>query len=424
MHIAIEGCCHGELDRIYETIAFIESKHAIKIDLLLCCGDFQAVRNAKDLESMSVPPKYKQMQTFHKYYSGERRAPVLTIFIGGNHEASDYLWEMPLGGWVAPNIFYIGRAGLVNFGGLRIGGVSGIYKSHDYYKGVFEAPPFDNQTMRSIYHIRDFEIFRCKLISKPIDIFLSHDWPRGVYHHGNVDELLRKKPYFQDDICSNSLGAAPLEEILARLKPSYWFCAHLHVKFAAIVNHADSQTRFLALDKCIPGKDFLQVLCFPDSDEPKELRYDSEWLAIVKATQSLLATDRWQPSLPSQGTDDFNKYQANEDSLKEIEEAFQDLRVPENFVATAPVFDQSAAVDSAPPSLAENPQTLELCRKIGIENFYKQSTEAVSFEGEAAPKGLEAPNPDEIDLDLEEEEEEPPLKQPKNDREHEETGSA
>ena len=37
---------------------------------------------------------------------------------------------------MAPNIFYIGRAGLVNFGGLRIGGVSGIYKSHDYYKGI------------------------------------------------------------------------------------------------------------------------------------------------------------------------------------------------------------------------------------------------------------------------------------------------
>ncbi|CAN0556655.1 unnamed protein product, partial [Ectocarpus sp. 8 AP-2014] len=29
--------------------------------------------------------------TFHKYYSGELVAPVLTIFIGGNHEASSYL---------------------------------------------------------------------------------------------------------------------------------------------------------------------------------------------------------------------------------------------------------------------------------------------------------------------------------------------
>lgn len=57
-----------------------------------------------------------------RYYSGEKKAPVLTIFIGGNHEASNYLQELPYGGWVAPNIYYLGRAGVVNFGGIRIGG--------------------------------------------------------------------------------------------------------------------------------------------------------------------------------------------------------------------------------------------------------------------------------------------------------------
>jgi len=38
----------------------------------------------------------------NRYYSGELVAPVLTIFIGGNHEASNYLQELPYGGWVAP----------------------------------------------------------------------------------------------------------------------------------------------------------------------------------------------------------------------------------------------------------------------------------------------------------------------------------
>ena len=46
-----------------------------------------------------------------QYYSGEKKAPVLTIFIGGNHEASNYLQELPYGGWVAPNIYYLGYAG-------------------------------------------------------------------------------------------------------------------------------------------------------------------------------------------------------------------------------------------------------------------------------------------------------------------------
>lgn len=136
MKIAVEGCCHGELDKIYETIAYLEKKEGVKVDLLLCCGDFQAVRNEEDMKCMAVPAKYRRMQSFYKsvselpfsftlvqdmsrinmacfcirYYSGEKKAPVLTIFIGGNHEASNHLQELPYGGWVAPNIYYLGRS--------------------------------------------------------------------------------------------------------------------------------------------------------------------------------------------------------------------------------------------------------------------------------------------------------------------------
>lgn len=38
------------------------------------------MRNVDDLECMACPPKYRDMQSFHKYYSGEAVAPVLTIF--------------------------------------------------------------------------------------------------------------------------------------------------------------------------------------------------------------------------------------------------------------------------------------------------------------------------------------------------------
>lgn len=66
MKIAVEGCCHGELDKIYETIAYMEKKEGVKVDLLLCCGDFQAVRNEEDMKCMAVPAKYRTMQTFYK----------------------------------------------------------------------------------------------------------------------------------------------------------------------------------------------------------------------------------------------------------------------------------------------------------------------------------------------------------------------
>jgi lariat debranching enzyme len=54
----------------------------------------QAVRNESDLQCVNVKPKYRTMNSFWKYYSGEAVAPYPTIFIGGNHEASNYLWEL------------------------------------------------------------------------------------------------------------------------------------------------------------------------------------------------------------------------------------------------------------------------------------------------------------------------------------------
>lgn len=35
----------------------------------------------------------------------------------------------------------------------------------------------------------------------------------------------------------NNLGSYPNELILSKLQPSYWFSAHLHVHYAAIVDH-------------------------------------------------------------------------------------------------------------------------------------------------------------------------------------------
>lgn len=137
----MEGCMHGELDNVYATLLHLQEVEKVRIDLLICCGDFQAVRNKMDLESLNVPQKYRSMNSFWKYYSGEKVAPFPTIFIGGNHEASNYLWELFYGGWAAPNIYFLGFAGVVKFGNIRIGGLSGIYKEQDYHSGIMTWAP-------------------------------------------------------------------------------------------------------------------------------------------------------------------------------------------------------------------------------------------------------------------------------------------
>ncbi|XP_060084450.1 lariat debranching enzyme-like [Ylistrum balloti] len=374
MKIAVEGCCHGELDKIYETIEFIEKKENFKVDLLLICGDFQSVRNKSDLQCMAVPQKYQRMNTFYKYYSGEKVVPVLTIFIGGNHEASNYLQELPYGGWVAPNIYYMGYANVLKFGGVRIGGISGIYKGRDFNKGHFEHPPYNEESKRAAYHIRNLEVFRLKQLTKPIDIMMSHDWPRGIYDYGNTSQLLKTKQFLREEIESGSLGSPPAEELLMKLQPQYWFSAHLHVKFAAIVQHKalngeEKITKFLSLDKCLPRRKFLQILDIPhDPQEPLKLQLDTEWLSILKLTDHLLSLKRGNIYMPGPGSQSRWEFKPTVEEENRILEDFGgDLLIPDNFQKTVDVFDPNQGKCKVnPPVTMVNPQTTLLCAMLDI----------------------------------------------------------
>ncbi|KAL6260610.1 hypothetical protein P5V15_008130 [Pogonomyrmex californicus] len=373
MRIAVEGCAHGELDVIYETIQEIEKIDGRKIDLLICCGDFQATRNLSDLECMAVPDKYKDMCTFYKYYSGEKEAPVLTIFIGGNHEASNYLQELPYGGWVAPNIYYLGYASVIQVAGIRIAGLSGIYKSQHWMQGHYEKPPYTDSTIRSVYHIRNLEVFRLKQLSGKIDIFLSHDWPAGVTRYGDEDMLLRRKPFFKDDIESNTLGSPPCMELLERLYPSYWFSAHLHCKFAALIPEKGGArvTKFLALDKCLPKRKFLQVLeVRSHEDGPIHLSYDLEWLTILYLTNHLLSVKNSIHYMPGQYSTGRWTYTPTAKEKQTVHEKFgSNLRIPLNFTRTVRPYDpcdMNTRVER--PQLLINDQTTRFCQTLGIDD--------------------------------------------------------
>ena len=347
--IAVEGCCHGELDSIYAAV--LESSRAgVPVDLLLICGDFESIESESDLENMAVPPKYRHMNCFHEYVTGVKTAPVPTVFVGGNHEASNVLQSLYYGGYVAPNIFFLGFAGVVNFGYLRICGISGIQNDAHYNLGHYERPPYDESSLRSVYHIRELEIYRmahlrytssfvepCHVTKKAdgvpqrVNIMLSHDWPKYIWQYGNCQELLRRKPGLVTDVQHNRLGSLPLWDLLTQLRPHFWFCAHLHVKFAAVVPWPESSepvsatadqyspstgptcgisakhaTRFLSLDKVLPGREFLQILTIPPPEEGERnqifnkdssytLEWDLEWLGIIQRTHHLLHTFKQRP---------------------------------------------------------------------------------------------------------------------------------
>ncbi|KZP27058.1 DBR1-domain-containing protein [Athelia psychrophila] len=470
MRIAVEGCCHGELDATYGRVQALENTHNYTVDLLLICGDFQAIRNRRDLQCMSVPVKYKQLGTFWKYYTGEKVAPVLTLVIGGNQEASNYMWELYHGGWLAPNIYFLGHAGCVQVDGIRIAGASGVSGGNVFRQGNWEKVPYDRSSIRSIYHIREFNIRRLSLLThlpSPLTVILSHDWPQSIAHYGDLSGLLRQKAVFRADIESGKLGSPPLWGLLKTITPEWWFAAHLHVRFEALVQHREGEgeaaqveevkvansddividgdgsdldgdggakliveeemkaapvvdgnadeialdevapapigppaTKFLALDNCLPRRQFLEVVEVPTppayastlghSHIPR-LTYDPEWLAITRAFHPYLSTARMQPVYPDeaearelireagewvkQNVRNVNVKEAEEGKEGEetgghtyvAEECVRNVEDCQNFVMTAPGSD-SKGDKNAQPLWYTNPQTEAFCQMIGVPN--------------------------------------------------------
>ncbi|KAJ5256890.1 Lariat debranching enzyme [Penicillium angulare] len=248
LRIACVGCGHGALNEIYERVEVQRAqKNWEAVDCVIIGGDFQVVpstptvdlslRNANDATCISVPSKYKTIGDFHEYYSGQRVAPVLTIFCGGNHEAGNYLFELYYGGWVAPNIYYLGAANVLRLGSFRISGMSGIWKGYDYRKQHHERLPYNHEDIQSIYHIREMDVRKLLQVRTQVDIGLSHDWPRGIENHGNSARLFQKKKHLRDDSVHGRLGSQAARDVLNRLCPSYWFSAHLHTRFALTMGH-------------------------------------------------------------------------------------------------------------------------------------------------------------------------------------------
>jgi lariat debranching enzyme len=449
---------------------------------------------------MSCPVKYREIGDFHAYYSGTTKAPYLTMFVGGNHEASSHLWELFYGGWVAPNIYYMGAANVVRLGGVRITGMSGIWKGYNFNKPHHERLPYNDDDIKSIYHIREIDTRKLLQLRTQVDIGISHDWPRAIEKLGDERALFRMKPDFEQESRDGTLGNQAAAYVMDRLRPPYWFAAHMHCRFAStkvydeapeskaapivsaspkqkstdvldeatIAHNADeidldmdddespaaqappingaslpakqveislndqepvpppvessvpsdlraqlpaafsrpaasSQriqpgqpfppevtnkvVRFLALDKCLPGRKFLQLLeispytssengltpVMPKSRPKPRFEYDPEWLAITRVFASdIVLGDKNGKASDDQG-------EAHYRPLIEIEQTWVNenivekgkLEIPENFVLTAPTFEvgMPEIVDEGPLEY-NNPQMEQFCDLVGIENKF------------------------------------------------------
>jgi lariat debranching enzyme len=436
-----------------------------------------------------MPSKYYDMHDFHEYYAGSRTAPYLTIFIGGNHEASNYSWELYYGGWAAPKIYYMGAANVVRLGPLRIAGLSGIWKGYNYKKPHYERLPYNSDDVRSIYHVRELDVRKLLQIRSQVDVGLSHDWPRSMEWKGNYRQLFKWKPDFEQEAKDGTLGSVAATTVLERLRPPYWFSAHMHCKFSGIWQHeggaeptvseavaseppatvkndgeidldidddepaaapkndaeidldmddddvasapvaspvkaeqaeevngqtvvpdevrdllpasfarsnfekaetlpfptsiTNKTTKFLALDKCLPKRSFLQLLEIAphspsDLKRPLQLEYDTEWLAITRVFASDLQVGDPDVQVPTDKGDAYYR-PLIEEQINWVEENIVKpgkTIIPHDFAQTAPIYDPSQGIHvQEEPHEYSNPHTQAFCDLLQIPNAFHASEE-------------------------------------------------
>lgn len=359
-----------------------------------------------------------------------------------------------------------------------------------------------------MYHIREFDVRKLLQIRTQVDIGISHDWPRAIEKHGNVRDLWRMKPDFKQESEDGTLGSLAAAYVCDRLRPSYWFSAHMHCRFAATKTYTkpanaaaveapaappqaavaektpvtiqnedeidldmdddnddaapasapkpasrlmvatdasreadidalrsllppsfskpppraapgqpvpatitNTTVRFLALDKCLPGRKFLQLLNVPVISSPLQapvpppsnvapnprhtLTYDPEWLAITRVfNEYLILGDPAAPKPRDLGEKEYRKKIREQEAWvqKNIVEAGK-LAVPYNFMLTAPV-QGDGPVDlhvQDQPREYNNPQMVTFCELLQMENkFFATEGQWLERKARGPPDGGES----------------------------------
>ncbi|KAH8853973.1 Lariat debranching enzyme B [Schistosoma japonicum] len=393
--VCVVGCLHGELDCVYSDIAEAEQQGQFKTDLVLCCGDFQAVRNPSDLTTMSVPSKYYRMGDFWRYYAEESRAPVLTLFVGGNHEASAYLQELPYGGWVAPNIWYMGYASVVQFAGLRIAGLSGIYKPHDYTMCHYEHLPYSEATKRS----------HSKTNKSRTTYFLALDKCLPNRHYLQFLDIEPEAKCSENSVNSDSnlssfssqLADDPVIVSIFKHKPNF--------------NNSDGDLKLTESNNNVNSS----------NETCTNLYLDPEWLCILRSTNHLMSTSKVPCILPEKETSERCDFSATDDEIQALYDPFGgDFQVPDNFERTAAIYKpnetshmntsipicliQQANALSKEQQLFSNPQTELICAMLDLVNpnalfLGKQSCSLLELSAQLQSKNEE--EDDDVDENVE-----------------------
>lgn len=230
--IYITGDCHSDFERFNPSV-FPEQKEMTKDDYVIICGDFGAVWN-RDEESKreTMLLDWLECRSF------------TTLFVDGNHENFDRLYQYPVEKWcggkvhkIRPGIFHLMRGQVFEISDKTIftfGGAS----SHDISGGILEPDDFEFEKKKELLD-RGTKSYRINHISW---------WKEELPSIDEMEEGRRNLEFYDnkvDFIVSHCCAASTqvllggglyqhdylnqyFEELRRNVKFKKWFFGHYH----------------------------------------------------------------------------------------------------------------------------------------------------------------------------------------------------
>ncbi len=236
VHFVALGDLHGRFrlaQRLVETTAAMAPSGC---RFVLQVGDLEAHRHRDDLRSMYVPFKRKRLGQFGAYHRGEQSWPLPMYCIGGNHESYAHL--MTEGGELAPDIHFLGLAGVREIQGLRVAYLSGVYDQAYFALGPRALPPGpihddDHPAQRSLACFRAAEIEALQGGPRP-DVLIVHEWPRGLVRREDHEDGTPHHRHLR----FGETGSEIIALLVRSLRPRLLLCGHMHRRYAGQLEHA------------------------------------------------------------------------------------------------------------------------------------------------------------------------------------------
>lgn len=230
--IYITGDCHRNFERFNRSI-FPEQKEMTKNDYVIVCGDFGGVWNKeKENTEETMLLDWLDCKSF------------TTLFVDGNHENFDRLYDYPVEKWhggkvhkIRPSVIHLMRGQVFDIDGRSIftfGGAS----SHDIDGGILEPDDQDYKKKKKEldqgwrpYRINHVSWWKQEL---PSEEEMEEGRKNLALHHNTVDFIVTHccssstQAMLGGSLYKPDIETTYFEEIKQNTKYIKWFFGHYH----------------------------------------------------------------------------------------------------------------------------------------------------------------------------------------------------